>query len=148
MSPKIAIKNSKKEVNFMKVLSLMEPWGSLIKEKIKYIETRSWKTNYRGELYIHTSLKKIPKKDERIQSLVNLLQDKDIKYGYIIAKCNLVDCIYMDEAFVNRIKNENPIEFMCGEYAVGRYAWILKDIEMIKPIEAKGHLGLWEYPKI
>lgn len=132
----------------MKVLSLMEPWGSLIKEKIKYIETRSWKTNYRGELYIHTSLKKIPKKDERIQNLVNLLQDKDIKYGYVIAKCNLVDCVYMDEDFVNKIKNENPIEFMCGEYAVGRYAWILKDIEMIKPIEAKGHLGLWEYPKI
>lgn len=132
----------------MKVLSLMEPCGSLIKEKIKYIETRSWKTNYRGELYIHTSLKKIPKKDERIQNLVNLLQDKDIKYGYIIAKCNLVDCVYMDEDFVNKIKNENPIEFMCGEYAVGRYAWILKDIEMIKPIEAKGHLGLWEYPKI
>ena len=132
----------------MKVLSLMEPWGSLIKEKIKYIETRSWKTNYRGELYIHTSLKKIPKKDKRIQSLVNLLQDKDIKYGYIIAKCNLLDCIYMDESFVNKIKNENPIEFMCGEYAVGRYAWILQDIEMIKPIEAKGHLGLWEYPKI
>lgn len=132
----------------MKVLSLMEPWGSLIKEKIKYIETRSWKTNYRGELYIHTSLKKIPKKDERIQSLVNLLQDKDIKYGYIIAKCNLLDCIYMDESFVNKIKNENPIEFMCGEYAVGRYAWILQDIEMIKPIEAKGHLGLWEYPII
>ena len=132
----------------MKVLSLMEPWGSLIKEKIKYIETRSWKTNYRGELYIHTSLKKIPKKDERIQNLVNLLQDKDIKYGYIIAKCNLVDCVYMDEDFVNKIKNENSIEFMCGEYAVGRYAWILKDIEMIKPIEAKGHLGLWEYPKI
>ena len=132
----------------MKVLSLMEPWGSLIKEKIKYIETRRWKTNYRGELYIHTSLKKIPKKDERIQSLVNLLQDKDIKYGYIIAKCNLLDCIYMDESFVNKIKNENPIEFMCGEYAVGRYAWILQDIEMIKPIEAKGHLGLWEYPII
>ena len=60
----------------------------------------------------------------------------------------LVDCVYMDEDFVNKIKNENPIEFMCGEYAVGRYAWILKDIEMIKPIEAKGHLGLWEYPKI
>ncbi len=148
MSPKIAIKNSKKEVNFMKVLSLMEPWGSLIKEKIKYIETRSWKTNYRGELYIHTSLKKIPKKDERIQNLVNLLQDNDIKYGYIIAKCNLVDCIYMDETFVNKIKNEKPIEYMCGEYAVGRYAWILEDIEMIKPMEAKGHLGLWEYPKI
>lgn len=132
----------------MKVLSLMEPWGSLIKEKVKYVETRSWKTSYRGELYIHTSLKKIPKKDERIQNLVNLLQDKNIKYGYIIAKCKLVDCIYMDEEFINKIKKENSTEYMCGEYAVGRYAWILEDIEEIEPIQAKGHLGIWEGPKI
>ena len=132
----------------MKVLSLMEPWGSLIKEKVKYVETRSWKTSYRGELYIHTSLKKIPKKDERIQNLVNLLQDKNIKYGYIIAKCKLVDCIYMDEEFINKIKKENPTEYMCGEYAVGRYAWILEDIEEIEAIQAKGHLGIWEGPKI
>ena len=129
----------------MKVLSLMEPWGSLIKEKVKYIETRSWKTNYRGELYIHTSLKRIPKKDVRIQELVTLLKDKNIKYGYIIAKCNLVDCIYMDEEFINKIKNENPTEYKCGEYAVGRYAWVLKDIRKIEPIQAKGHLGIWNY---
>lgn len=132
----------------MKVLSLIEPWGSLIKEKVKYIETRSWKTNYRGELYIHTSAKKISKKDERIQNLFNLLQDKNIKYGYIIAKCKLVDCIYMDEEFVNKIKKENPTEYMCGEYSVGRYAWILEDIKEIAPIQAKGHLGIWNYEEL
>ena len=129
----------------MKVLSIMGPWGSLIKEKAKYIETRSLKTNYRRELYIHTSLKKITKNDKRIQELVNLLKDKDIKYGYIIAKCNLVDCIYMDEEFINKIKTENPTEYKCGEYAVGRYAWVLKDIRKIEPIQAKGYLGIWNY---
>lgn len=45
----------------MKVLSLKEPWATLIKNKKKFIETRSWKTNYRGELYIHASLTKISK---------------------------------------------------------------------------------------
>ncbi len=44
----------------MKVLSIIEPWATLIKEKKKYIETRTWKTSYRGELYIHAS-KKISK---------------------------------------------------------------------------------------
>ena len=43
----------------MKVLSLIEPWATLIKEGKKVIETRSWKTSYRGELYIHASSKKI-----------------------------------------------------------------------------------------
>ena len=45
----------------MKVLSLREPWATLIKDKKKFIETRSWKTNYRGELYIHASITKIDK---------------------------------------------------------------------------------------
>ncbi len=129
----------------MKVLSLMEPWGSLIKEKVKYIETRSWKTNYRGELFIHTSLKKIPKNDERIKKLISLLKNKDIQYGCIIAKCKLVNCVYMDEEFIKKIQQEKPIEFMCGEYKIGRYAWILEDIEPIEPISAKGHLGIWNY---
>ena len=42
----------------MKVISIIEPWASLIKDNIKFIETRSWKTTYRGEIYIHASLKK------------------------------------------------------------------------------------------
>ena len=46
----------------MKVLTLIEPWATFIKDGYKKIETRSWKTYYRGELYIHTSLSKIQKK--------------------------------------------------------------------------------------
>ena len=45
----------------MKVLSLTEPYAALIKERKKKIETRSWKTSYRGELYIHASKTHIPK---------------------------------------------------------------------------------------
>lgn len=129
----------------MKVVSIIEPWASLIKEKVKYIETRSWKTNYRGKIYIHASLKKAPKKDERINNLITLLKDKDFKYGHIIAEATLVDCIYMDEEFISKIKNNNQ-EYICGEYSIGRYAWVLEDIkELSKPIPAKGSLGIWNY---
>lgn len=27
----------------------------------------------------------------------------------------------------------------------GRYAWLLEDIEYIKPIKAKGQLNIWNY---
>ena len=129
----------------MKVVSIIEPWASLIKENVKYIETRSWKTNYRGKIYIHASLKKVPKKDERINNLITLLKDKDFKYGHIIAEATLVDCIYMDEEFISKIKNNNQ-EYICGEYSIGRYAWVLEDIkELSKPIPAKGSLGIWNY---
>ena len=45
----------------MKVLTIKEPFATLIKNKVKYIETRSWKTNYRGELYIQASVAKLSK---------------------------------------------------------------------------------------
>lgn len=39
----------------MKALTLHQPWASLISGGQKWIETRSWKTEYRGELAIHAA---------------------------------------------------------------------------------------------
>lgn len=39
----------------MKVVSLMQPWATLIALGEKSIETRSWATKYRGEIAIHAS---------------------------------------------------------------------------------------------
>lgn len=128
----------------MKVISLWEPWASLIYEKKKRIETRSWQTTYRGELYIHASMKKVNLTDPKTDMLISLLENREMKYGKIIAKCRLVDCVYMDEEFIKKIKG-NPQEYLCGEYAIGRYGWILEDIEPIEPIFAKGQLNIWEF---
>lgn len=129
----------------MKVLSLQEPFATLIKEKIKFIETRSWKTNYRGELYIHASLSNMMNKYKDRLELMELIKDLDMNYGKIICKCKLVDCVYMTEKFIEKIK-ENEQEYICGEYSVGRYAWILEDIKTLdNPITVKGHLGIWNY---
>jgi len=130
----------------MKVLSLQEPWASLIKENIKHIETRSWKTNYRGELFIHASKRILTKNDFfKYSKQLGLLNDTDFKYGYIIAKCKLVDCKIMTEELIKEIKRNNN-EYISGLYSVGRFAWILEDIEILdSPIEAKGQLGIWNY---
>lgn len=130
----------------MKVLSLREPWASLIKDKKKIIETRSFKTNYRGELYIHASMTKTDKVTKEKKELFDLLESDEFLYGYIICKCTLVDCIYMTEEFVEDMKKNHYQEYICGEYKEGRYAWILKDIEPLEePIKAKGKLGIWNY---
>ena len=129
----------------MKVLSIKEPFASLIKNKIKFVETRSWKTNYRGEIYIHASLSLWKISTERDKKLKDYLGDKSPEYGSIICKCNLVDCIYMTKEYVENIKNNNPQEYLCGNYQEGRYAWVLDNIEPIEPIKAKGELGIWNY---
>ncbi len=130
----------------MKVLSIKEPFASLIMNDIKHIETRSWKTTYRGEIYIHASLKKVVVKDERYKKLLSLLpKNYEFKYGKIICKCKLVDCVCMTEEYIHDIKKNKPVEYLCGHYEVGRYAWVLEDAFVVKEIDAKGKLGIWNY---
>lgn len=131
----------------MKVLSIKEPFATLIKNGTKCIETRSWKTNYRGELYIHASMTHMDKYNDRVE-LKQIIKNLEFSYGYIICKCKLVDCVYMDEDFIKKIRN-NHIEYICGEYSVGRYAWILSDVEILDiPIKVKGKLGIWNYDEV
>lgn len=126
----------------MKVLTIKEPFASLVKDGVKIYETRSWKTNYRGEIYIHASkcLSKssnVPKALKYLKSFTNP--------GYILCRCRLIDCIYMDQEFIDYILN-NTNEADYGRYEVGRYAWKLEVIEVLeKPILAKGKLGIWNY---
>ena len=124
--------------DIVKVLSIREPYASLIKLKIKTIETRSFKTNYRGELYIHASLSK-SNVDDELSKLVTPM------YGKIICKCKLVDCVLMTENYVKEIKEKMLMEYKCGLYEAGRYAWILESVEEIDAIKAKGKLGIWNF---
>ena len=128
----------------MKVISIKEPFATLIAKGIKKIETRSWKTNYRGELFIHASGKQLAKEFIKNDFVLDLIKNMDMNYGNIICKCNLVDCIYMDEGFLNYI-NQNQIEYNLGEYKLGRYAWIIEDVEPIYPMPAKGRLNIWNF---
>lgn len=126
----------------MKAISIKEPFASLIKDGVKIYETRSWKTNYRGKIYIHAS-KKISTSDNKENALKFL--KSDINPGYILCKCRLVDCIEMNEEFISYINNETTEHFY-GYYTLGRYAWQLELIEVLEtPIKAKGQLGIWNY---
>ena len=129
----------------MKVLTIKEPFATLIKKKTKYIETRSWKTNYRGELYIHAGVAKIKSDVRNRPGLSELYSDSELLFGNIICKCKLVDCVLMTEEFIESEKKKNPKNFLAGHYEVGRYAWVLDDVEVIDPIPAKGQLGIWNY---
>ena len=54
----------------MKVLTIKEPFATLIKNRVKYIESRSWKTNYRVELYIQAGVAKIKKRGKRKRRII------------------------------------------------------------------------------
>lgn len=126
----------------IRIITLQEPWASLIGEGIKIIETRSWPCYQYGELYIHAGMSKIPRNDTRRNTMAKWLK-RPMHYGTIFAKCQLVDCVPITAEFSSAVKENDPDCFLCGDYSNGRYAWILKDIEYIDPIKSKGKLGIW-----
>ena len=126
----------------MKVITISEPFATLIKDKVKIYETRSWKTNYRGEIYIHAAKAKSKASNASIAS--TYLKSRE-NPEHIICKCLLKNCIYMDEDFINEVK-KNKEEYNSGHYEVGRYAWQLEVIEVLEEaIYAKGKLGIWNF---
>ena len=127
-----------------RVITLQEPWASLIGEGIKTIETRSWACNQFGELYIHAGLAPIRRKDTIANAMAQKLKGP-LHYGQIFLKCNLVDCVLIDENYANQIAQENYDNYLCGDYTAGRFAWIISDVESIDPITAKGHLSIWNF---
>jgi hypothetical protein len=141
----------------MKVLTIRQPWASLIALGEKHIETRSWRTNYRGELLIHAG-KSINKESCMYEPIKSVLEKhgydnyENLPIGMIIAKCELVDCqkiIELDDmcgAITEGNLSVDGNEYLFGDFTPGRYAWILNNIEILKkPIPAKGQLSLWEY---
>ena len=129
----------------MKVITLIEPWGSLIMMGKKTIETRSWKTNYRGVLYIHTSKKLAKRTDEKFLKAMELVNGNTI-CGAIIAKCILSDCIEITDTFAEQIFLSDATNYMLGDYTVGRFAWVLTEITPLsKAIPAVGKQGFWYY---
>lgn len=125
----------------MKVLTIKQPYATLIAEGIKQYEFRSWKTSFRGEFYIHAGL-------GMNQEMMKKYKDYDYPRGEIIAKAKLTDCIKVDDSFKKKLKKLNPVLYKGAvEEKDDLYAFQLEEVEKIKPIPAKGKLSFWEYKK-
>ena len=122
-------------LNLLKQILNVSCWSFA---ELRYETISSFKTNYRGELYIHASLSKSNVGDDLSKLVMPM-------YGKIICKCKLVDCVLMTKEYVKYVKDNMPMEYKCGLYEEGRYAWILENIEEIDAIKAKGKLGIWSF---
>ena len=121
----------------MKVLTIKEPWASLIVQGFKKYEFRSWRTNYRGKILIHAGLSK-----ENIEKYKDY--NLDISSGEIIGEAYITECIFVDEKLDKNLRKID--EKIYGNNHVGLYAFKLDKIKKYdKKIKAKGKLGLWNY---
>lgn len=125
----------------MKVLTIKQPWATLIMQGDKKFEFRSWQTHYRGELLIHAG-KGIDK--EAIKILKKYLPE-ELPFGKILGKVTLVDCVKMSPEFKEMLIKENKDIYTDSSFKE-KYGWKLENVEKFdEQIEAKGKLSLWEY---
>ena len=124
----------------MKVLTIKEPWASLIINGYKEYEFRSFKTNYRGKVLIHAGLT-LEKNNAIKFNNYNL----DYGKGEIIGEAYITDCILVTDEFENKLYNINPLVYGKSEHS-RVYAWKLENvIKYNNRIPCKGKLGLWNY---
>ena len=124
----------------MKVLTIRNPWASLIVDGYKEYEFRSWKTNYRGKIFIHSSANLEKNTFDRFKGYnLNYIN------GAIIGEAEIIDCILVDDDFNKKLVKSNPIIYGRSNHTE-TYAWKLANIKKYdKPVYIKGRLGLWNY---
>lgn len=132
----------------MKVLSIRQPWASLIIKGFKDVENRSWKTSIRGKIAIHASSTKsgddlflanlaITKIRNSLfydarKWLTDTIGEFDkLPRGVILGTVEITDC---------KRERTSPWHFE------DNWGFYLKDPkEFENPIPSKGKLGFWDF---
>ena len=102
----------------LKAISLKQPWANLVASGKKSIETRKWKTPYRGDVVICSS------KKPNIEPA-----------GYALCVVELYD--------IEPMKKEHEAN-ACIKVYPGAYGWFLRNIRpLVPPVPVEGKLGVF-----
>lgn len=102
----------------MKIITLWQPWASLIALNLKQYETRSWSTKYRGKIAIHAAKRPFIAKDDftvldreadtawlqalelawNVERTENFPFSHNLPLGCIVAIADLAGCLTMHPA--------------------------------------------------
>jgi hypothetical protein len=153
----------------MKVLSIKQPFASLIIEGIKDIENRTWKLPeaIKGQRVLIHASSKLAAPINRLGGLMPMglqrtnfewykyVWETDYVKSVIIGSVQIVDCVINHESIWAEKTDIPLIGDVCDDLKLlGRvvppkkiiYNWVLKDpIKFKDPIPAKGKLRFWDY---
>lgn len=121
----------------MRVITLKQPWASLVANGLKIYEFRSMNYSYRGKILIHAG-KGID------NEAMNRVKEYNLDYpqSRILAEVEIVDCIKIDRNFNEMINKLNSPVY--GTKNRTGYAWKLDNIKKLN-IEKRfnGKQGIW-----
>lgn len=138
----------------MKAVTVHQPYASATALRLKWIETRSWATHYRGDIAIHAaSIAKIaykpvferaPEQHRAIFKNAGYDYFWQLPQGEIVAIVELYDVQPVEHLLVNG--DADADEQHWGVYNPGRFGWMFRNIRRLeKPVRVSGHQGLWDW---
>ncbi|MDE5889208.1 MAG: ASCH domain-containing protein, partial [Bacilli bacterium] len=124
----------------MKVLSIRQPWASIIINGYKCYEFRSWKTNFRGKVLIHAS------KDVETEYL-SRFESLGLEYptSAILGSVEITDCVPVTEEFEDELIKKNELVYGATRGRAGYGFKVENIIKFDEVIPANGNLGFWDF---
>lgn len=121
-------------------LSVKQPWAELIMEGRKSVEVRTWTTDYRGPLYIHTGQKPA-------EGFLSLFAELDTRFrGGFIGAVDLIGIDRFVQATWSRLRPEHLVP---GPMPADSYGWRLTNPRRLaSPIRWSGSLGIFPVPAV
>ena len=135
----------------MPVITLTQPWATLIALGKKRIETRTWRMHRRGRIGIHAAKAMTPEamacleRPEFRAALGDLACAEKLPRGAVVATVELVE-ILPTKAYACRklLQAEYADDLPFGDFRSGRYAWFLRDVRpFATPVPVRGAQGIW-----
>lgn len=134
------------------VLSVRQPWAWLLCAGLKNVENRNWRTNYRGELFIHAGKsfdwdafkwlsQAVPTRfaakeaAEHFGIRFGISERKSVitahkdEFGAIVGRVDLIDCGRSQSVWAQ---------------PEAKYHWTVRSGQHIIPIPMRGQLGLFQ----
>lgn len=126
----------------MKVITIKQPFATLIIKGYKKYEFRTWRTKYRGEILIHAG-KGIDHKAMKKFEYLNL----EYPSGCIIGKVNITDCIEVDDEFRRYLAKEDSVVYgsIIKHTEWYGFGFKMENPQEIDNIPINGKLSLWDY---
>lgn len=127
----------------MKAISLWQPWASAMAAGAKRNETRSWPTNYRGDLLICSAKRQPTRKELPDKELY--FQAMQVPYGMALCVVQLYDCVPTSIFHAPTNRDITAEEMEAGDYTAGRYAWLTRNLRTFtRPFPVTGMQGLFD----
>ncbi len=125
----------------MRALTILNPWAHLIASGEKCLENRTWRPprSVSGHrIAIHAGKRWSP-----AEALIPKASDAPLKtdctFGAIVATAVI-------DGFVTSAQDAERAIAGQGAWFLGPFAWVLRDMRVLRPIACVGQQGIWRVP--